>query len=62
MNLKGKAELKGKAKAEVVVGVAGRVVVPVRHTAVSRVVVPIATTVHAVRALSDIFPFARLYI
>lgn len=39
-----------KAQAEVVVGVARGVVVPVRHTAVSGVVVPAATTVDAVRA------------
>ena len=49
----GKAELKGKAKADVVVGVRRRVVVPVRHSAVPGIVVPAAATVHAVRALAD---------
>ena len=51
-----KAELQDKAKPEVVVPVVRRVVVPVRHTAVPGVVVPAATTVHAVRALADTFP------
>lgn len=50
----GKAELLGKAKAEVVVAIVGRVVVPIRNTAVPRVVVPTATTVHAVRATTNI--------
>jgi hypothetical protein len=49
----GKAELESKAQPEVVVAVVGRVVVPIRHTAVPRVVVPTATTVHAIRALTD---------
>lgn len=49
----GKAELEGKAQAEVVVAIAGRVVVPIRYAAVPRVVVPTATAVHAVRAPSN---------
>lgn len=48
-----KAELKGKAEAEVVVRVRRRVVVPIGYAAVPGVVVPAATTVHAVRALAD---------
>lgn len=39
-----------EAKAEVVVTVVWRVVVAIRHATVLRVVVPTATTVHAVRA------------
>lgn len=52
-NYLGKAELEGKAQSEVVVPVVGRIVVPIRHTAVPRVVVPTATTIHAVRAPLD---------
>ena len=39
-----------QAHAEVVVAVAGGVVVAIRHSAVPRIVVPATTTVHAVRA------------
>ena len=48
-----KAELEDKAQSEVVVAIVGRVVVPIRHTAVPGIVVPTATTVHAVRASTD---------
>lgn len=51
-----KTELKDEAQAEVVVAVVWCVVVAVRHATVPGVVVPVATTVHAVRALTDIFP------
>ena len=51
--LSGKAELEGKAQTKVVVAVVGRVVVPIRHTTVPGIVVPTATTVHAVRASTD---------
>ena len=50
-----KAELQGKAQAEVVVPVVRSVVVPVRNTTVPRIVVPAATTVHAISALTDTF-------
>lgn len=53
-SVESKAELEGKAQAEVVVAVVGRVVVPVRHTAIPGVIVPTATTVHAVRAPTDV--------
>ena len=43
----------GEAETEVVVSIAGAVVVPVRRTAVLRVVVPTATTIHAVRAIGS---------
>lgn len=51
-------ELMGKAQAEVVVPVVGVVVVPVRHPTVPGVVVPAATTVHAVGGPTDTFPFS----
>ena len=44
---------KSEAEAEFVVAIAGAVVVPVRRTAVLRVVVPTAATVHAVRAFGS---------
>ena len=40
----------GKAQPEVVAAARRRVVVPMRNTAAPRIVVPTATTVHAVRA------------
>ena len=44
---------KSEAEADVVVAITGAVVVPVRRTAVLRVVVPTAATVHAVRAIGS---------
>ena len=44
---------KSEAEAEVVVAIAGAVVVPVRRTAVLRVVVPTAATDYAVRAIGS---------
>ena len=43
----------GEAEAEVIVTITGAVVVPVRRTAVLRIVVPTAATVHAVRAIGS---------
>ena len=44
---------KSEAEADVVVAITGAVVVPVRRTAVLRVVVPTAATAHAVRAIGS---------